>query len=64
MQISLYDCSEIINRVIGTKIIGLKGVMDFERMKTEFIILDNELLENWLSYKRGDKVHLLISQNQ
>jgi len=47
VRITLLDTSSIINKTISSKIVGLRGVIDFEKLKTELMIHDKEYGENY-----------------
>ena len=74
VKITLYETSGIFNRQIASKVVGLRGVVDFERLKTEMLVKDDgELypitveglvsIDNKPKYKQiGQNVMLLSSR--
>ncbi|MCQ2815995.1 MAG: C2 domain-containing protein [archaeon] len=53
VKITVYDCSGLLNSVMSQKVVGLKGLVDFEKIKTEMILKDKETYENFTSTVQG-----------
>ena len=47
VKISVYDTTGILNKTIASKVITLKGLIDFEKLKTPMLVRDKEDGENY-----------------